>query len=134
MSEIKAIRNDGKEYSKAEGSLKTIFKMIYTLQESKSCQIIVNKEEFDEFIVKTNMINSILRNAKFFDIMTKQTLEGRIRRAVAIGYSYGLEVYFVEYYNQQVNHYLITKVLVDGKVVYIIPDSTIKAGLMKLTI
>lgn len=67
MSGIRAIRNDGKEYSKAEGSLKTIFKMISTLPESKSRQIIVDKEEFDKFISNTRMMKSVLKSGKFVD-------------------------------------------------------------------
>lgn len=135
MSSIKAIRNDGKEYSSAQGSLKTIFKMIYTLPESKSRQIIVDKEEFKKFIKNANMMDSVLKTSKFVDCMSQQILRGKVHRALAIGYEYGVEIFFVEFLDKQINHYIINKVFVDGRIVYIAPASiNMQDGLMLLTI
>lgn len=135
MSGIRAIRNDGKEYSKAEGSLKTIFKMISTLPESKSRQIIVNKEEFDKFISNTRMMKSVLKSGKFVDCMSQQTLRGKIYQVLANGYDYGLEIFYVEFADKQIQHYIVTKVFVDEKEVYVAPTSiNMLDGLMELTI
>ena len=133
MSRIRAVRNDGQEYSKAEGSLKVILKMISSLPESKTRQIIINKKQLDSFIEENRFMSSTLYNLKIYDCMSQKTLHGKMKRTLGMGYDCNFELYHVDPLGTE--HYILAKVLVDGRVVYIAPQKiNSNDGLMELSI
>ena len=133
MSRIRAVRNDGKEYSKAEGSFKTILKMISSLPESESRQIIISRKELDSFVTKNNFMSSTLYKVKVFYCMKQEKFAGRVKKTIGNGYDSDFELEYVEI--PKVDHYILTRARVDGKVVYIAPQAIdINDGLMELSI
>lgn len=133
MSRIRAVRNDGMEYSKAEGNFKTILKMISNLPESRTRQIIISKSEVDNFITKNKFMVSTLYKVKVFDCMSQENLAGKMKRVVGIGDNFDFELYYVSI--PKVEHYILTKAEIDGKVVYTAPKTIdINEGLMELSI
>lgn len=133
MSRIRAVRNDGLEYSKAEGNIKTILKMLSSLPESQYRQIVINKAKLDEFIKSNKFLNANLYELKIFDCMQQSNLKGQMKRALGIGYEFGLEMYYVSI--PGVNHYILNKVLIDGRVVYTYPRKiNSHDGVMELSV
>lgn len=131
MSKIRAVRNDGREYSQAEGNLKVILRMISSLPESKTRQIIISKSELNSLMEEKQMERRKLYKVNQYDVMSRMVMKGRICK---IKDDAEIEIFYVDI--SDIDHYILEKILIDGNVVYIAPQSMEIAneGLMLLTI
>lgn len=134
MSEIRAIREDGGKGSMAKGNLKSILKMISSLPESKSHQIIINKKKLDSFS-KTNDFRVVtLQKVKAFEVWRRKTFTGKLKKISGSGQNFCFELYYIDISDS--SNYILNKAFVNGKVVYITPEvfDNIHGGLMELTV
>lgn len=133
MAMIRAVRNDGKPYSQAEGSVKTILNMIASLPESRTRQIVISKTKFDKFAKESKLGIVFLNTIKIFDCFSQRKLTGTIKRAIGLGYESNFELYYVDVYG--LDHYILYKAIINGKEVYVIPKTINSSeGLMELSL
>lgn len=133
MAMIRAVRNDGKPYSQAEGSVKTILNMVASLPESRTRQIVMSKTRFDKFAKENKLATNFLNQIEIFDCFNQRRLKGTIKRAIGLGYESDFVLYYVDVLGT--DHYILYKAIIDGREVYAIPK-TINSGegLMELSL
>ena len=128
MAMVCVTTTEGKEH-KAQGNVKSIFKMISLLADDEH-QLIINKKELDDFVNQKKLeICNLLPKELSKDII----FDGTVNCACGACEGFHAQLYYIDF--SEKFFYIIFRIVINGKDVYNNPKSVKKStGTIELTL